>query len=58
MKYHLFRFTIRVRNDTLWTPTKQAIISRGQNIGRNCSCGNGRFYNTLHILNNCENNET
>ncbi|GMO18758.1 MAG: hypothetical protein Ta2E_09580 [Mycoplasmoidaceae bacterium] len=56
MKDYLFKFSIRVKNDTLWTPAKKAIINKGDHLDPNCSCGNGRLCNILHILNNCARN--
>ncbi|GMO19738.1 MAG: hypothetical protein Ta2E_10790 [Mycoplasmoidaceae bacterium] len=48
---YLLRFSIRARNDTLWTPAKKAILNNS--INPYCNCGNGRYCNVLHILNNC-----
>ncbi|GMO18297.1 MAG: hypothetical protein Ta2E_09330 [Mycoplasmoidaceae bacterium] len=50
-KDYLLRFSIRARNDTLWTPAKKAIMNRNNNPY--CNCQNHRYCNTLHILNNC-----
>jgi hypothetical protein len=49
----LIRFTLRARNDTLWTPGRKAIIFKESGIDTKCSCGNRRFWDLLHILNNC-----
>jgi hypothetical protein len=43
IKDWLLRFTIRARNDTLWTPAKQAMINRSSRLVTGCSCRNGRF---------------
>jgi hypothetical protein len=47
------RFALRARNDTLWTPARKAFIYKNQYDSPNCQCGNHRFCNLLHILNNC-----
>jgi hypothetical protein len=49
----LMRFTIRARNDTLWTPARKAMIFKNEGFDTRCSCGNHRFCDLLHILNNC-----
>ncbi|GMO20772.1 MAG: hypothetical protein Ta2E_11960 [Mycoplasmoidaceae bacterium] len=51
-KDYLLRFSIRARNDTLWTPAKKAVINGSTNPY--CNCGNERYCNTLHMLNNCQ----
>jgi hypothetical protein len=52
----LVRFSIRARNDILWTPAKKMTIFKNQFSSANCGCGNKRFCNLLHILNNCNYN--
>jgi hypothetical protein len=49
----LIRFTLRARNDTLWTPARKAMIFKNVGIDTKCTCGNRRFCHLLHILNNC-----
>jgi hypothetical protein len=49
----LIRFTLRARNDTLWTPARKAMIFKDYGIDTKCTCGNRRFCDLLHILNNC-----
>jgi hypothetical protein len=49
----LVRFSLRARNDMLWTPARKAIALKNQFESANCGCGNQRFCNLLHILNNC-----
>jgi hypothetical protein len=49
----LIRFTLRARNDTLWTPARKAMIFKENGPETNCSCWNRRFCDLLHILNNC-----
>jgi hypothetical protein len=39
----LIRFTLRARNDTLWTPAIKAIIFKENGPNTSCSCGNRRF---------------
>jgi hypothetical protein len=49
----LIKFTLGARNDTLWTPARKAMIFKNQGIDTSCTCGNRRFCDLLHILNNC-----
>jgi hypothetical protein len=49
----LIIFTLRARNDTLWTSARKAMIFKNEGIDRKCTCGNRRFCDLLHILNNC-----
>jgi hypothetical protein len=49
----LIRFTLRARNDTLWTPARKAMIFKDSGIDTKCTCGNRKFCDLLHILNNC-----
>jgi hypothetical protein len=49
----LIRFTLRARNDTLWTSPRKAMIFKEKGSDTSCSCGNRRFCDLLHILNNC-----
>jgi hypothetical protein len=48
----LIRFTLRARNDTLWTSARKAIIFKEMDRILT-ACGNRRFCDLLHILNNC-----
>jgi hypothetical protein len=48
----LIRFTLRAKNDTLWTRARKAMIFKERGLDTNCSCGNRRFCDLLHILNN------
>jgi hypothetical protein len=47
------RFTLRARNDRLWTSARKAMIFKEKGPTTSCSCGNIRFCDLLHILNNC-----
>jgi hypothetical protein len=49
----LIGFTLRARNDTLWTPARKAMIFKENGPDTSCSCVNRRFCDLLHILNNC-----
>jgi hypothetical protein len=49
----LIRFTLRARNDTLRTPARKTMIFKENGPDTSCSCGNRRFRDLLHILNNC-----
>jgi hypothetical protein len=49
----LFRFTVRARNNTLWTPQIKSIIFKDQGNSSLCNCYNNRVCSLLHILNNC-----
>jgi hypothetical protein len=49
----LIRFTLKARNDTLWTPARKAMIFKNDGPDTRCTCGNRRFCDLLHILNNC-----
>jgi hypothetical protein len=48
----LTRFTLRASNDSLWTPARKAMIFKENGSATSCSCGNRRFCDLLHILNN------
>jgi hypothetical protein len=50
----LLRFSLRARNDTIWTPARKAVIWKNQEAF--CNCNNHRFCNLLHVLNNCDYN--
>jgi hypothetical protein len=52
MSNALIRFALRCRNDTLWTPARKALIYGG-NFDPCCKCGNHRYADLLHIINNC-----
>jgi hypothetical protein len=49
----LIRFTLRARNDTLWTPARKAATFKENEPATSCSCGSRKFCDLLHILNNC-----
>jgi hypothetical protein len=49
----LIRFTLRTRNDTLWTPARKAMTFKEDGPDTSCSCWNRRFCDLLYILNNC-----
>jgi hypothetical protein len=40
-------------NDSLWTPSRKVMLFEENGPDTSCSCGNRRFYDILHILNNC-----
>jgi hypothetical protein len=48
----LIMFSLRARNDTFWTPARKAMIFKENGPDTSCSCGNRRFCDLLHILNN------
>jgi hypothetical protein len=52
----LIGFTLRARNDTLWTSARKAMVFKENGPDTSCSCGNRRFCDLLHILNNCASN--
>jgi hypothetical protein len=49
---NLIKFIIRARNDTLWASARKTIIFKEKGSSTSCTCGNKRFCNLLHILNN------
>jgi hypothetical protein len=49
----LIRFTLRARNDTLWTSARKTVIFKENGPDTSCSCVNRRFCDLLYTLNNC-----
>jgi uncharacterized protein with NRDE domain len=50
---NLIGFALRARNLTLWTSARKALIFKENGPETSYSCGNRRFCDLLHILNNC-----
>jgi hypothetical protein len=50
----LIRFSLGVRNDTLWTPTMKSVVFKNTNSF--CAYSHHRFGDLLHLLNDCGHN--